>query len=432
MKKNNKDNKKSLLDSRNVRILLSVLIAVVIWMIVTLAINPGSSTYFSGVPVDFGYDSDAYAKLGLDMVNSPEAKVKVTLKGDGGDLAAVENAGDMIVYPDFSSVKGAGEYELPLKVRLKSSQLNNLIEATADGKVTVVFDTVEEKTFDVEVEVQNGSISVAEGYVLHGTTAKPGKVTVSGPQGELDKIARIVAPLGYSDGLQELTESKLATVQLEARNADNEPVALQYVSMDNTLADVNISVYQTLTLPLKVNFINVPSGFDVNTLDYTLSQQHMTVTGRPSVINALTELAVSDFDLANSFALDKAYQLNVELPDGVESVDNITNVTLTFNTEGLATKTVNVSNLRLINQPANIQIKLNANRLNNVVLVGPKEELEKLSAAAVSAVIDAGSVQITEGTENVAAEIRVPSSSSIFAVGSYSVECSIQVSGAGG
>ncbi len=432
MKKNNKDNKKSLLDSRNVRILLSVLIAVVIWMIVTLAINPGSSTYFSGVPVDFGYDSDAYAKLGLDMVNSPEAKVKVTLKGDGGDLAAIEGAGDMIVYPDFSSVKGAGEYELPLKVRLKSSQLNNLIEATADGKVTVVFDTVEEKTFDVEVEVQNGSISVAEGYVLHGTTAKPGKVTVSGPQGELDKIARIVAPLGYSDGLQDLTESKLATVELEARNADNEPVALQYASMDNTLADVNISVYQTLELPLKVNFINVPSGFDVNTLDYTLSQQHMTVTGRPSVINALTELAVSDFDLANSFALDKAYQLNVELPDGVESVDNITTVTLTFNTEGLATKTVNVSNLRLINQPANMQIKLNTNRLNNVVLVGPKEELEKLSASAVSAVIDAGSVQITEGTENVAAEIRVPSSSSIFAVGSYSAECSIQVSGAGG
>ena len=104
----------------------------------------------------------------------------------------------------------------------------------------------------------------------------------------------------------------------------------------------------------------------------TPSQQHMTVTGRPSVINALTELAVSDFDLANSFALDKAYQLNVELPDGVESVDNITTVTLTFNTEGLATKTVNVSNLRLINQPANVQIKLNTNRLNNVVLVGPK------------------------------------------------------------
>ena len=202
--------------------------------------------------------------------------------------------------------------------------------------------------------------------------------------------------------------------------------------MDNTLADVNISVYQTLTLPLKVNFINVPSGFDVNTLDYTLSQQHMTVTGRPSVLNALTELAVSDFDLANSFALDKAYQLNVELPDGVESVDNITTVTLTFNTEGLATKTVNVSNLRLINQPANMQIKLNTNRLNNVVLVGPKEELEKLSASAVSAVIDAGSVQITEGTENMAAEVRVPSSSSIFAVGSYSAECSIQVSGAGG
>lgn len=428
MKKKNND--RSLLDSRNIRILLSVLIALVIWTIVTAYLDPGQAKSVYGVKVDFSYDSDTYLKLGLDMVNEPEAQVKVQLTGDGADLAQIKDGTDIIVYPDFSSVKSAGVYELPLKVRFKSSQFNSAITATTDEKVTVVFDTVAEKTLPVEVE--RGGISIAEGYVLHGTATNPAKVTLTGPQSELDKVSHIVAPLGYSDGLQNLTESKLATVELEARDADNELVQLQYASMDNTLVDVNISVYQTTELPLKVNFINVPAGFDVNTLNYTLSQEKLTVTGKPSVLAELTELAVSDFDLANSFALDKAYQLNVELPDGVESAENLTTVTLTFNTEGLASKVVNVSNLRLINQPANMQIKLGATQLKNVVLIGPKEELKKLSASAVSAVIDAGSVQITEGTENVAAEIRVPSSSSIFAVGSYSVECTVQASGAGG
>ena len=175
--------------------------------------------------------------------------MKVTLKGDGGDLAAIEGAGDMIVYPDFSSVKGGGEYELPLKVRLKSSQLNNLIEATADGKVTVVFDTVEEKDLrrgggGAERQHQRGRGLCA---ARHHREARQGDG--ERPPGRAGQDRPDRGPLGCSDGLQDLTESKLATVELEARNADNEPVALQYASMDNTLADVNISVYQTLELP---------------------------------------------------------------------------------------------------------------------------------------------------------------------------------------
>lgn len=426
-----KSNERSLLDNRNIRVLVSVLIAVVIWMIVTLYLDPNKNQSFTGVPVNFTYDSATYTALGLDIVNEPKANVTVTLSGNGSEIGGL-NKSDLVVYPDYSAVRGAGTMELPLKVRFTNSQLSGSVKATTDARVTVVFDTIEEKDFDVAVDMEVSGISIAEGYVLHGTTASPAKVTVRGPQSELEKIERLVAAVEYSPDLQNLSESKLATVELEPRDANNQPVELQYSTMDNTMVDVNIGVYQTKELPLKVNFINVPAGFDVNTLRYTLSQDTMTVTGRPSVIAGLTELAVSDFDLANSFALDKVYQLNVELPRDVESRDNLTSVTLSFNTEGLTTKTVNVNNLRIINQPANMQIKATASRISNVTLVGPKEALEKLSATAVSAIIDAGSVQITEGTESLAVQIRVPSSTSIFAVGSYSVECTIQASGAGG
>ena len=106
------------------------------------------------------------------------------------------------------------------------------------------------------------------------------------------------------------------------------------------------------------------------------------VSGRSSVIQNLTEITVSDFDLS-SFQLDKVYQLQVNLPKGVESRDNITTVNLTFNTQGYATKTINVSQIRVINQPANMEIKALDSRISSVTLVGPEEELEALSPNSV-------------------------------------------------
>lgn len=426
MKKKNE--KKSLLDSRKVSIPLSVLIAIGIWTIVTLYIVPKTSVTINNVPVNFTYDTQ-YQQLSLDIVNAPEARASVQLDGNGADIVGLGSA-DMIVYPDYSAVKGPGTVELPLKVQLTNSQLAKTVTAVTDAKVTVVFDTVVEKEFTVQVELNE--VTTAEGYVLHSRTATPRSVTVRGPESEVEKIGGIVAPVEYSEELQNLSDSKLATVTLQARDANNQPVDLQYTTFDNTMADVNISVYQTKELPLAVNFINVPANYDLSNLKYSLSQQTMMVTGKPATIAGLTELAVSDFDLAGSFELDKSYQLSVNLPKDVESRDNLSTVTLTFNTEGLATKTLNVSNIRVVNQPTNIQIKPTVTRLNNVTLVGPREQLEKLSPASVVAMIDAGDIQVTEGTESLAVSIQVPSSSTIFAIGSYSVECTIAASGAAG
>ena len=153
------------------------------------------------------------------------------------------------------------------------------------------------------------------------------------------------------------------------------------------------------------------------------------VSGRSSVIQNLTEITVSDFDLS-SFQLDKVYQLQVNLPRGVESRDNITTVNLTFNTQGYAAKTINVSQIRVINQPANMQIRALDSRISSVTLVGPEEELEALSPNSVVAVVDASDIQIAEGREKLAASIQIPASTTIFATGSYSVECQVSASGA--
>lgn len=418
-----KDKDKSLLDDRRFSVALSILLAVAMWMVVTMVINPNSTFTLYNVPVDFTYNSTSYTSKGLDIVNNPQKSVSLKLEGNGYDLSGLKSE-DFVVYPDYSSVNGPGEVTLPLRVLVRDSSSQVKATVNKDERVTVVFDAVEEKTFTVQVQASD--LTIAEGYILQGTVASPSAVTVNGPASEVERIDRIVARVEASSDLENMSESKIKTVVLEAQDAQGQPLSLQYTTMDTTVVDVTINIYQTKELPLAVNFINVPEGFDLNTLNYTLSQETMVVSGRPETLESLTELAVSDFDLS-TFELDKSYSLTVNLPKGVESKNNVKTITLNFDTTGLASRTMNVANIRTINLPDGYSVEVNDTKVANVTLIGPEEELAELSPSSVVATVDMSQSQVVAGTENLSASISVPSSSTIFAVGSYSVECSITV-----
>ena len=94
-----KDKDKSLLDDRRFSIPLSILLAVALWMVVTMVINPNQSTTIYNVPVDFTYNSTSYTSKGLDIVNNPQKNVSLKLEGNGYDLSGLK-AEDFVVYPD--------------------------------------------------------------------------------------------------------------------------------------------------------------------------------------------------------------------------------------------------------------------------------------------------------------------------------------------
>ena len=281
-----KDKNQSLLDDKRISIPLSLFLALVLWMIVTMVVNPDQTQPLFNVPVDFTYNSAAYTSKGLDIVNNPEKKVRLMLKGNGYDLSGLR-AEDFIVYPDYSSVSGPGQVTLPLSVRMRDSGSSVQASVENDERVTVVFDSIEEKEFKVQVQVSD--LTIEEGYILQSTVPSPSVVTVQGPTREIAQIDSIVAKVEPSDDLQNMSESKIKTVTLEALDKDGNPLNLQYTKMDSSVSEVTLNIYQTKELPLAVNFINVPQGFNLESLKYTLSQQTMVVSGKPETLANLSE-----------------------------------------------------------------------------------------------------------------------------------------------
>lgn len=414
--------KKSLLSDRRIRLLLSLVGAVIAWMAVTIVVQPGTTTTISNVPVDFSYDSAVFTSRGLSIVSAPEKTVNLKLSGDGYTIGGL-TANDFVVYPDWSSVRDSGEKTLRLQVRSQSTLLNNVsVSIDGDSTVNVTFDVVEEKT--LPIQATTNFLKIADGYILYGKEVSKETVTLSGPSTELSKVETCTAEVTYNG---ELTQPVTLDTKLRFYTRSGSEVKFEYTKLEEESVEVTLQVYKLATLPVEVSFINAPRDFDSSVLVYSLSKKNLNVAGPESQIDRLTSLSVGTIDLS-TFALDKVYELPIELPSGIRLLDNISTITVSFDTSKLETKTMNLPAdcVQVVNLPSTYTLTVENERLMNVTLCGPAGSLEALTPEQVVIEIDADDFSVAIGQQNIACRLYVPSNGKIFALGSYVMQCKIE------
>ena len=414
--------KKNILDDRRIRLALSVLGAVIAWMVVTMIVQPGTTNTIYNVPVDYTYDSAAYTSRGLSIVSAEDKTVNLKISGDGYTIGGL-TASDFVVYPDWSSVRDSGEKTLRLLVRGANGLLSG-VTVTMEGNdntVDVVFDVVEEKV--LPVTVTTNYLTIADGYILYSTEVSKETVTLSGPSSELDKVATCTAEVTSSG---ELTESVTLETPLRFYTSGGKEVKFEYTELEESSVDVTLQVYKMATRPVNVNFINAPRDFDNSVLSYALSCKQLKVAGPTEKIDALSTLSIGTIDLS-TFTLNKVYEMPIELPTDIYLLDNLSTITVSFDCSNLETKTLNLpaSCVQVINLPSTYQLTVETERLMNVTLCGPKGAMETLTPEQVVIEVDAQDFSVATGQQNIACRLYVPSNDKIFALGSYVLQCRI-------
>ncbi len=413
---------KSILSDRRIRLLLSVIGAIIAWMAVTIVVQPGTTTTITNVPVDFTYDSSAYTSRGLSIVSAPEKSVSLKLSGDGYTIGGL-SASDFVVYPDWSGVRDSGEKTLRLQVRSQSALLTGVsVSIEGDNTVDVVFDVVEEKT--LPIQVTTNYLSIADGYILYGTDASKETVTLSGPSSELSEVETCTAEVTHNG---DLTDSVTLDTPLRFYTRSGKEVKFAYTTLETESVEVTLQVYKVATLPVTVSFINAPRDFDSSVLSYALSKKTLNVAGPENQIERLSSLSIGTIDLS-TFALNKVYEMPIELPTGIHLLDNLTSITVSFDSSRLETKTMNLPAecVQVVNLPSTYTLTVETERLMNVTLCGPSGSLEALTPEQVVIEIDADDFSIALGQQNIACRLYVPSNGKIFALGSYVVQCKIE------
>ncbi|MEG0804608.1 MAG: CdaR family protein, partial [Pygmaiobacter sp.] len=324
---------------------------------------------------------------------------------------------DILVYPQLTGVTEAGRYDLQLVATKVDSLLDYQISTNgiSPRTVSVRFDQIRTKKFVVEVDTTG--VQPAQGYILDKAFATPSEITLSGPQKELSAVSKVVVQVDLAG--EELSESRLTAGTIALYDRDNNPLSKNLLTLDSENVEVTVPILKKATLPIKVEFAGVPEGLDTSIFKYTLSHTTINVAGPGAKLSEMQNLVIGYINIPKEFKLGGEYSFDVTLDKGFINLDNVTRVTVSFDTGALASKTVTVKDVRLINEPQNYNIRIETPRLYDVTIIGSKEEIASLGASDVIAQINAADITTEKGQQTVPVSILIPGSNTMFAIGSY-------------
>ncbi|MBE6879099.1 MAG: hypothetical protein E7488_08085 [Ruminococcaceae bacterium] len=404
-----KFNLQKLLESNRFTLFFSFILAVTIWVVVVTFFSTEARTTIKNVPVNVEYNA-AYHNLGLEIIDMDIQTVDVTVAGPRSVIGNLTKD-DIIVYPQFSNVRVAGKYDLALNAVKTSTIMEYQIESLSSYQLTARFDSVIEKTFPVEIDVSN--ITIPSEFMVDKIYTTPDSVTITGPEKSVSQIAKVVAKVEA----QEISQTEVLPATLVMYDETETEIENTHFSYDQDEFTITVPILKEIVVPVKVEYINVPDGFNVSTLNVKFSQKEVDIAVPPRVAETMTAFTAGYIDL-KTLAFDSPYVFDLTAQTGYRFLDGVTEISATISAEDISRKNVSVSEIKILNQGSQ-NVEILTDTIHNVEIVGKASVVEELTGDNIVAEIDMTKVSLAQGQQTVAVEIIIPSTHEAYARGTY-------------
>lgn len=395
---------------------IAVLAAVIAWFAVMISNMTDTNRTIYNVPVQINYEGSTPQNLGLQMIGENEIMVTVYVTGKNSKVQRL-TADDFNASISLNAVNQAQSYTLPIEVTKKTNDPDYQITGFSEATATLVFDKIVSKEFTLQISAPK--LSGADGYIMQQPYADVENIVVTGPQNEIDKVDRCTLTLENED--ENLTESLQVIGTPVLLDKNGAAITSENITIEPSTVEVTVPIYKTKQMTLRPEFINVPKGFPLEELDYTLSQNAILVSASPDIIDNQDDIMLDPIDF-RTVDIGKEYTLDVVLPAGFRNEENVTSVTLSIPSQGLSTKTFSIprTNFVMENIPSGFEASVIPQALSNVKIVGDTDVMETISDADLVVSVDLSQVTAIKGQYTVAAKVYCQNSLFAWAVGEYS------------
>ena len=401
--------------SKRVLMVLSLLLGIIAWLVVSLVVDPNVTTQVDNIPVEVELTGSAQLN-GLDVVDRDDLAVSVQITG------AIYTVGNLTA-DDFTATVDAGDITEPGTYQLEVSVVKNNthdetynVDYPVQSSISVTLDQFEQATFVVEASVSNKTLSQS-GTIMGELVCNPTSVTLTGPAAEIDQIQRVAL-----ENTETMDLTKSTTVSGNFVFYDENGAVLEQsgnVTTDAVDPRITIPVYRRESLPLTFDYINVPAGLDIQRLNYSMTNENISVGVLVDAGTVPDSISLGQIDVRN-IEEDYSYTFEVSLPNGYLNLSELEEVTVTF-TDTLESTVLAGTNIVTANRPSDYSITVNTDRLSGITFVGLPEDIAALTSDDVVVTLDFANVRLTRGEQRVRASISLNNGAMAWAVGEYYV-----------
>lgn len=310
-----------MLNSNTFYKIISVIIAIMLWVYVIEATDPMKPQTFTDIPVQL-LNEESLAARGLALSGEATYTVDVKIEAKRADLAKI-SAGDIIADADLFGYSMGKNY-IPVTLTVPEGVTIISVEPI---KINVVIEELVEVAKPIRVEFLG---QFDDGIEAGQITTQPTEIEVSGAKSEVSAVAYVKAEVNTSK-----LSAESATVQTRAIAVNSAGDVVKNVRLSSSFIDVTARLSEVKEVPLTVEVTGeVATIYEVTNLDIPDS---IKIKGPKEALAGVTELTAAPVDIS-SVASTTKIPLEVTLPEGVEFASGYENISVDITIKPVATK----------------------------------------------------------------------------------------------
>lgn len=394
-------------------LVISILVALGIWVYVDITQDITASKEISNIPVEFQGEDTTLAERGLMLLPDSETTIDLKLEGAKSILAQLDTA-KLRVQADLSAVTETGIQTVPCRVIYPEYKFSSRLTATTPtNSFNITIDVGELYSREVEIrcDIQG---TVAEGYIAGEPQFTPEKLELRGPQEEVDAVSYAKVSLNIEDATETVDQALPYVLYNEA----GEPISGGDIHAVQDEIRVVLPVDVVKELPLEIDFQEFP-GLSKNNISYQIEPASIVVSGEASLLNDVDRLVLDSFDLSQ-LGGNEVYHYVIQLPEGCTNLSGVTRATLTISFIDLIQDTRTATEFQAENVPEGKSVTILTDELT-VRIQGTAADVAAVRDRDITVRADLQEVSAASGTYTVPAEILISTGGDVGVVGTYQV-----------
>lgn len=374
-----------------ITILLSVILAVGLWVYVITVERPESETTFYYVPVVLEGE-DILKERGMMITAQTQKTVTLKLSGNRKELNQLKSS-DIAAVIDLSRVTEAGEKNASYSVSIPGDAD---LEVVARQPESVALTITEWATKEIPVAI-NFIGRVPEGYYVDKQSATLDRmaVNVTGPKAIITQIEQAVVDVDL-EGHNEIIVEDLRYTLCDQTGEPIEDVSS--VTTDTGQIRVTVSVQKLKELKLTYQVVD-GGGLKASDVDISMDYDVVTAAGSAAALENLEEINVGTVELET---LTESTQLvfPVKLPEGISNHSGIGEVKVDVKLPEMEIREYTITNIQLTGVPEGWEAQSLAQALP-VKIRGRGPVLDRVTADILTAQVDLSHAELGNATYEV-------------------------------
>lgn len=376
-----------MLNNKKLNIIISLIIAIGLWVYVIGETNPKDTRVFKSVPITF-INTQALESNDLAVLSTNADAMDITIFGT---RTAINDADPNDISATVDLAEAAkGSNELKINIRVPD---NVELNEKSINKVTVMVESRVSKEVDIRVSYVGNLENETEAITLE-TSSKT--TTVTGAESLVEKVVYANAPVEV-----EKVTGDLKTIKSSLIPVDKEGIQVSNVAVSDETVKVTSMLAKTKTVPLNIPIVD---HSDDNLERKVSAPKYITIKGLSTDIDVIDTVNAQEIDITG-IKENTTLEIIPVLPEGVQISEESGAMAAVVKVEAVEKRTFEFTkkDIELSGLDQSLEATVATQKIE-ITISGKKTDIDKLKKDDIKLVADL--TELKDGTHEVLLSIQ--------------------------